>query len=531
MSATAFEEASRCIGTVDEEVKAWAPSDKRKEKDGRHSMQQVHRKLKPYSDKPELYAAKAQMWDARKNIAVQDFLYFMLPMEIMERLAAKEDVDHYCNVDDKPEIGNQLDGWCERVGTVRVPSLGGLAIWGDMAPYNTKESICLLTWTLISGLHRKRYWLTCFSKRQMCACGCLGRHTFAAIWEVVAWCLESLMAGLFPAARHDGVPWALSTYVGDKARSLRKTAQLPMSAGLLQFRGDWAWIKQVVALIGWKDGPKSKCCWKCDANRVTGRDASTTTPWRGTHISHREYLQFVFAPQGYFCPIFMLVGFTLAGVIADFMHCSCLGVVPAMLGNVMWELYVQFGSSPEALSRLVDLIALASRQLGIEPPVRFLTALMLRVDSKAPKLKLKAAQGRYMVDVVHFILTNLVLPATPYQHTRSQCLTALWEVYKEMKDWDATRSRHIVAASARRHLILYNALNVAVGDEKRWRWYPKHHIFLEVCEEQSSSFGNIAESWSYSEESEVGIAATLAETCHSRTVHHMAMEKYTLKSM
>ena len=100
-----------------------------------------------------------------------------------------------------------------------------------------------------------------------------------------------------------------------------------------------------------------------------------------------------------------------------------------------------------------------------------------------------------------------------------------------MKDWVATRSMHIVATSARRHLILYNALNVAVGDEKRWRWYPKHHIFLGVCEEQPSSFGNIAESWSYSEESEVGIAAIFAETCHNRTVHHMAMQKYALKPM
>ena len=159
---------------------------KAKKGDHRHAIQQVHRKLTPYNDKPELYTDKAQMWDARRSTPMQDFLYFMLPMEIMERLAAKEDVDHYCNMDDKPEIGSQLDGWCERVCTLRFPSVAGLAIWGDMAPYNTKENVCLLAWTLVNGLHRKRYWFTCFNKRQMCACGCLGRHTLAAIWDVLA---------------------------------------------------------------------------------------------------------------------------------------------------------------------------------------------------------------------------------------------------------------------------------------------------------------------------------------------------------
>ena len=109
-----------------------------------------------------------------------------------------------------------------------------LGLWGDSAPYNTRDSLFLCLWNVLSGLHHLRYWFTAFPKRVMCACGCKGRHTMATVWSVLHMCLMALLTGKSPGHRHDGTAFADSNFANDKARAKRAGKNLRMRGGLMQ---------------------------------------------------------------------------------------------------------------------------------------------------------------------------------------------------------------------------------------------------------------------------------------------------------
>ena len=59
-----------------------------------------------------------------------------------------------------------------------------------------------------------------------------------------------------------------------------------------------------------------------------------------------------------------------------------------------------------------------------------------------------------------------------------------------------------------------------------YRFYPKHHLFLHVVEEQPAQSGNPALSWCYGDESAIGDAIKVAESGHAATLHRLVMVKY-----
>ena len=58
-----------------------------------------------------------------------------------------------------------------------------------------------------------------------------------------------------------------------------------------------------------------------------------------------------------------------------------------------------------------------------------------------------------------------------------------------------------------------------------YRFYPKHHLFLHVVEEQPAQSGNPALSWCYGDESAIGDAIKVAESAHPATLHRLVMVK------
>ena len=99
-----------------------------------------------------------------------------------------------------------LDQWAARTGV----ELNGtspwmcLSLWGDSAPYSKNDSLYLLTYRLLNGRHRERIWITALSARNLCACGCGGRHTIDGVFEVVAWSMRALLLGRWPEEDHRG---------------------------------------------------------------------------------------------------------------------------------------------------------------------------------------------------------------------------------------------------------------------------------------------------------------------------------------
>ena len=347
-----------------------------------------------------------------------------------------------------------------------------------------------------------------------------------------------MMTRTYPDKRDDGVEWADSPHKEDKVRALRARAKerFPFGASFLQMRGDWSWMKQVFGLRGWKDA--AGCCFKCMANKSTHpfTDASLLAAWRATLFTTASFLQMAMANGHYIPSVFDWPGFVMEFFHPDFMHCVCLGIVQMILGNIYFELFQSLGgvmTQPQAqLGHLLCCIRLAAKNLGVQPPIHGLTFSMIKRDGKSPKLRLKAAEGRYMVPITLRLLELFFPSATNHDNLRFECLSALNLVYLEMKNWNPNSPR-TVATEGRRHVMLYAELSkewLATNETRSWfgwKYIPKHHLSIHCFEEQVARYGNPAESWNYFDESEIGDAVKLAESgLHPRTLRKALLQKY-----
>ena len=160
---------------------------------------------------------------------------------------------------------------------------------------------------------------------------------------------------------------------------------------------------------------------------------------------------------------------------------------------------------------------------------------MIRSAGKSPKLKIKAAESRYMLPVIRFILENYFPVNTDYLRLRLQCVVAVDEMYKLMRVPDAEFDGLLVAKFARQHLILYGELGKIALETCQhqqsgwilWRWYPKHHLFSHF-ETQVAQSGSPSESWCYRDESAIGDCVHVAESCHPNTLHRLVIDKHRI---
>ena len=227
---------------------------------------------------------------------------------------------------------------------------------------------------------------------------------------------------------------------------------------------------------------------------------------------------------------------TLATITSDFMHVVDLGIAQVLLGNVLFELYEEIGTNGDALGDLLGLIRWAAKQLNMEPPIGKLTLLMFKSPTKRPKLKVKAAECRHLVPIVHKMLTLFPM-GSEHSRMRFSCVGLLVDIYKEFDTWDAAKSPARIATAGRKHCILYAQLGLdlwASGKNEGRLYYavlPKHHIFLHLVESQSYTDGNPKMSWAYRDESEIGTATKSAALMHTKTLMHETMDRYRLLTL
>ena len=183
------------------------------------------------------------LWDAATNQQVIGKLNIMPPHEFLDAIVAAGKEDEFASLD-KSQAGLRLDlaEWASRVGV----DLGEatwlmLALWGDAAPMTHNNSRYLLTVRVLSGKHRQRFWIAALSKKLLCQCGCFGRCTFDAIWEVVAWSCCALVAGEWPRTDHRQRP--LQGWRAKKAGT-----KLSFKAAVVAKCGDWSWHKQFLGM-------------------------------------------------------------------------------------------------------------------------------------------------------------------------------------------------------------------------------------------------------------------------------------------
>ena len=145
---------------------------------------------------------------------------------------------------------------------------------------------------------------------------------------------------------------------------------------------------------------------------------------------------------------------------------------------------------------------------------------------KAPKLKLKAAEGRHLLPILQAMLVHCFDNSSEHNLLRLRCVNALCACYEEMERWnDNGTSARKLGEHARHHLILYNELSTQAGDPLLWRLYPKHHQFLRIAENSAT---NPRDEWNYSDESEIGDACRIARGVNAAHISTKLLERYRI---
>ena len=300
-----------------------------------------------------------------------------------------------------------------------------------------------------------------------------------------------------------------------------------VGGSLVHIKGDWQWMKQAFGLHGWQgEGVRLRCCWKCG---VGLRDhacyhADLQAPWRDTCIDMAGFWADMIQEGRYLSPLFSVPGFTVASFEIDWMHACDLGVLQHLLGNIVADLWQKIGATRRQPScqRLLNLINMMSKSRGEDPPINNLTVLMFWPKSTAyPKIKLKAAEARYMVPVLLMVLQNCFPAETEYEITREQCLAAMCKCLDELKSWEHGYSNIRLGKLARQFVMLYCRLRRMSGDARRWKLVPTFHLFLHCAE----SATNPRLSWNYCDEAAIGEASAIARVCNFAHLHVAVMRR------
>ena len=272
------------------------------ERTGNNHARDVLRKLKKRAKhKPEVYACPVRLWDCKAQVPIEEDMHFLLPYEFVE--SDEGTAEEWAALDSDSPMHATREEWATRMG-VDTCGLVATGIWGDTAPFWTRDSLMLLLWSPLGGPvsaktglpRRQRHWICAVAKRMMCDCGCKGRHTMESIWAVLSWIYQVWMSGRHPAVRSDGIRFSDSRRPGDAARAAlaRAKRKLKTRGCCVQHRADWSWSKVTLNLTGWRDGPEGRCCWKCNASldgEHGAKDASEHAPWRTTMVKHLVWIQ------------------------------------------------------------------------------------------------------------------------------------------------------------------------------------------------------------------------------------------------
>lgn len=205
LSATQLQEAAKCVTQTTrhemETVKTFAKLGKSGERPGN-----CHRDLvgKLEHIAPRTYVAKIPMWNHRLGCKENKDVEFLLPHEVIDYEVSR-DPDAFKNLEVPQEVKDAVEEWCGRVGvhSSEEQTVLGLGVWGDTAPYSKRDSLALFLFNILGapGHAGRRHWVTAIPKREMCNCGCSGRHSTEAVFQIMGWSLQCLMQGLYPKTR------------------------------------------------------------------------------------------------------------------------------------------------------------------------------------------------------------------------------------------------------------------------------------------------------------------------------------------
>ena len=190
---------------------------------------------------PPVYKAQIPVWDKIADCQKLEWFHFMLPHEVLSSLLCFVSLVSLISFPGNPDMQNTFTSWLQSNDLSDMADRAvAIGIWGDSAQYFTRDlSLYILLFNILSGSVNCRFMIAAFGKRSLCQCGCLGKCTFEAVFQVIAYSLTSLKQGVMPDRRHDGS--AFSDRLGDNLRAALAGSPLGLVGACIQRRGDWAW--------------------------------------------------------------------------------------------------------------------------------------------------------------------------------------------------------------------------------------------------------------------------------------------------
>lgn len=398
-----------------------------------------------------------------------------------------------------------------------------LGLHGDAGAFSKQESVYLFTWNSLLGAgstSAKRFVFTLLKKSDVTA------GTLDEIMRIFAWSMNSLLTGIVPRVNWLGLPVASTDdYIAGGWKGV-----------FTQVRGDWQFMCELFKFPAWNGA--ENMCWICKASNkipeLIFTDCRLCAGWRRTMRTHESYVADVSE-----LPVLFLkaTGFRLECVMIDILHCVDLGVASHIIGNIFWELILaRTWGKPNAEENTAMLYKeMQAHYKSTRETSRLqgkLKVERIRTSGGWPKLKAKAAATRHLA---RFALKLALDHNDGTVHNRrrlgvAQSLVDFYDIIEREDMFLSDDAKQRLPEIGRTLCFLYGHLSAEAssGAAKLWKFQPKHHLFLHLCEWQAIHFGNPRFYWCYADEDMVGHMIEVAHSCHSRTMAGVAMYKWLL---
>jgi hypothetical protein len=443
---------------------------------------------------PEIYWAEIPVLDPDTDTENPVWFPFLLPHEVLWKLHATNGVDKF-----KTFIDTEMTKeFCTTFQT-DPRSTFAIGLHGDGAPFQAKmkDSLEQFSWNLCADPKSSRVVFTAVPQKFV------GPNTFDAILSIFAWSMDILLRGKMLTKRHDGSPFASSKDDSNDSKFRIDLAgkPIPFRAALVQVRGDWAFYNDCFGFPHWAS---ESICWLCKAQRSRGSQYDMRRQlWKQHRYKPGEF-ETLMRLLGRISALFKAPGLSLKHFMVDWLHAVDLGVGQSIVGNVLWEsLDILFPNLSKKEQVKALYLKLKAWYQTSKPPSQLdgLTVEMLKLPGKAPKLRSKAGECRYLIP-----FAVLVARECDDGTTRRKTIRNLAEHFLQVAvimsadPYDAAAA----AAACKAVVSLYVSLEdfaVAAGDYTSWRVKPKLHMFEELIQFISFDVGSARRFWTYQDES------------------------------
>ena len=153
----------------------------------------VMRSLKRGMQLPSIFYWPVPLWDLQADKQVHVSMPFLLPHEIIHHFVLANGIQPY--LFSQPSKWQQLcDDMTDKLHLPKQKTVH-IGFHGDGVPFSKSDSIEILAINFLAQPRAQRVPFTAVSKKHLCKCGCLGRHTWHAILSVFKWSMLMLLAG------------------------------------------------------------------------------------------------------------------------------------------------------------------------------------------------------------------------------------------------------------------------------------------------------------------------------------------------